>query len=86
MAEKKKDPNAGKKRGSRSAAAYVADNRRYFNKVKAVKRHLRGNPNDFAAKEWLGFMNSELAIHYTRGAERVIAAQKRIYGFGQANV
>jgi len=80
MAEKKKDPKSGVKRGSRSTMAYVAGSRRYFNKLKAVTRHVRENPRDGRAKKWRSFMESQLALHYVRGAEEIRVAFQEIYG------
>lgn len=70
MAKEKKSHKEGKKRDSNSAAAYKSGSRRYFNKLKKVKRHAKHN-NDSNARAWLTGANKILAMEYVRGSETV---------------
>lgn len=70
MAKEKKSHKEGRKRGSRSAASYAASHRRYFNKIRKVKRHAKRQEDQRAAK-WLVDANKILAMDYTRGSEAV---------------
>lgn len=76
----KKDSKAGRKAKAKPNVVYIASNRRYFNAVKRVKRHLKRQPDDAAAQKWLDFMGRTLAIDYRRGTAAVKKAHDNIYG------
>lgn len=78
MAKEKKSHKEGKKRDSNSAAAYKAESRRYFNKIKKVKRHCKrqADPN---ALRWLVGAKALLAIEYVRGSEAVKKLHESVY-------
>lgn len=70
MAKDKKSSKAGRNSGSNSAKAYKAGSRRYFNKLKKVKRHINRcvDPN---AGRWFIDANKILAMEYVRGSAAV---------------
>jgi hypothetical protein len=70
MAKEKKSEKAGRKANSHSAAAYKAGFRRFFNKLRKVKRHVK-QYKDQNAKQWLTDAQGVLAMDYVRGSEKV---------------
>lgn len=76
MAKEKKSAKSDKKRNSSSASAYLATFRRYFNKVKKVKRHVKRQQDMNAAKFLVG-LQGIMAMDYVRGSEKVRALHER---------
>lgn len=70
MAKEKKSHKEGKKSGSKSAMAYKANSRRYFNKIKKVRRHIKRTHDD-NSREWLVGAQAILAMDYVRRSEVV---------------
>ena len=78
----KKDSKAGRKTKAKPNVVYIASNRRYFNAVKRVKRHIKRQPADAAATRWLDFLGRTLGMDYKRGAPAVRKAHENIHTRG----
>lgn len=79
MAKEKKSAKAGRSSGSKSAIAYVANGRRYFNKIRRVKQHIK-RTHDGNARDFLKGLQSILAMDYIRGSEAVRDLHERHFG------
>lgn len=81
MAKEKKSAKAGKKAKSVSANAYKATHRRYFNKIKRVRRHMRKQQErDMNTATFLVGLQGILAMDYIRGSEAVRNLHERHFG------
>lgn len=78
MGEQKKSSKAGRSSGSKSAASYKAEGRRYRNKIKKVKKHIK-RTGDQTAQRWLEGASKIFSADYQRGAPAVKKLHDSIY-------
>lgn len=79
MGQQKKSDKAGRSSGSNSAKSYIASGRRFVNKIKKVKRHIK-RCGDKRAARWLAGASTIYSGDYKRGAEAVRKLHVSVYG------
>ena len=80
MGQQKKSSKAGRQGKSKSGTNYKASNRRFANKLRKVRRHIKKYPNELKAQRWLRDVNALLSSEYTRGSPAVKKLHEGVYG------
>ena len=79
MGEQKKSSKAGRGLKARSAIAYKSGGRRYVNKLRKVRKHIK-RCGDETAKKWLAGAMKIYSMDYQRGSEAVRQLHNSTYG------